>query len=75
MEVGGLRSSRAEMWWAAKDSKDQLRGTSAQWATLGVLAKLSNAANVTQCSRPTTTCSAPMKRRHSILVLAQGIEP
>jgi hypothetical protein len=31
MEVGGLRRSRAEMWWAAKDSNDQLRGTSEQW--------------------------------------------
>jgi hypothetical protein len=38
------------MWWAAKDSKDQLRGTSAQWATLGVLAKLSNEA-VKCCKR------------------------
>ena len=32
------------MCWAAKDSNDQLGGTSAQWATLGVLAKLSNEA-------------------------------
>jgi hypothetical protein len=37
--------------------------------------KLSNAANMTHRGRLTTTYGSQDRRRHNILVLAQGIEP